>query len=121
MPNGFGKGRGFFRGGIGFGFRGSSPPWPYIGQGRGGLPRCRYFLGGAGWAPGAWSYPATPGFDVGQSPYPYNAASPIPGYAPPAPQMTPEQELDFLKNQDEAVKGQLGQIEARMRDMESEE
>jgi hypothetical protein len=33
-------GRGFGRGrGRGFGFRGHSPPWPYVGQGRGGLPR----------------------------------------------------------------------------------
>ena len=24
------------------GFRGTSPPWPYIGVGRGGLPRCWY-------------------------------------------------------------------------------
>ena len=33
MPNriGFGKG---------FGFRGYSPVWPYVGRGRGGLPRC---------------------------------------------------------------------------------
>jgi hypothetical protein len=30
------------RGGMGFGFRGSSPPWPYVGLGRGGLPRCQY-------------------------------------------------------------------------------
>jgi hypothetical protein len=30
------------RGGMGFGFRGSSPPWPYVGRGRGGLPRCQY-------------------------------------------------------------------------------
>lgn len=28
--------------GRGFGFRGVSPPWPYIGRGRGGLPRCWY-------------------------------------------------------------------------------
>ena len=34
--------------------------------------------------------------------------------------MTPEQELDFLKNQAEAIKGQLEQIEARTRDLESE-
>lgn len=26
--------------GRGFGFRGWSPPWPYVGFGRGGLPRC---------------------------------------------------------------------------------
>jgi hypothetical protein len=30
-------GTGFSRG---FGFRGSSPAWPYVGRGRGGLPRC---------------------------------------------------------------------------------
>ncbi|MFC2062459.1 hypothetical protein ACFLS8_00710 [Chloroflexota bacterium] len=40
-------GRGFARGAggggsRGFGFRGSSPSWPYVGRGRGGLPRCRY-------------------------------------------------------------------------------
>jgi NAD-dependent dihydropyrimidine dehydrogenase PreA subunit len=27
---------------YGFGFRGVSPPWPYVGRGRGGLPRCAY-------------------------------------------------------------------------------
>jgi hypothetical protein len=26
--------------GRGFGFRGSSPAWPYVGRGRGGLSRC---------------------------------------------------------------------------------
>ncbi|MBC7321173.1 DUF5320 domain-containing protein [bacterium] len=35
--------------GRGFGFRGASPPWPYIGRGRGGLPRC--------WYPGLWGVP----------------------------------------------------------------
>jgi len=33
------------RGGMGLGFRGSSPPWPYVGRGRGGLPRCSYYTG----------------------------------------------------------------------------
>jgi hypothetical protein len=28
--------------GQGFGFSGSSPPWPYVGRGRGGKPRCQY-------------------------------------------------------------------------------
>lgn len=45
MFYGFGRGSGS-RGGMGFGFRGSSPPWPYVGRGKGGLPRCGYFLGG---------------------------------------------------------------------------
>jgi len=93
----YGYGRGFGRrGGIGFGFRGSSPPWPYFGRGRGGLPRC--------WYPGvamASFYPLVP-----------------PAYAPQMPQ---EQELGFLQEQAEATKGQLGQIEARMRDLETEE
>ncbi len=31
---------------MGFGFRGSSPPWPYVGRGRGGWSRCGYFPGG---------------------------------------------------------------------------
>jgi len=33
--------------------------------------------------------------------------------------MTPEQELDFLKNQAQAMRGQLEQIEARTRDLET--
>lgn len=35
--SGWGRGRG-----VGFGFRGALGPWPYIGRGRGGLPRCWY-------------------------------------------------------------------------------
>ena len=105
MPNGYGLGMGYgrgygyapgfgwWRGGWGFGFRGASPPWPYVGLGRGGLPRCGYFLGGA---PTAW---------------------PTPGATPFAPEMTREQEIDFLKGQAEMIKGQLEQIEARMRDL----
>ena len=128
MPNGFGRGmgRGFGRG-MGFGFRGSSPPWPYVGLGRGGLPRCGYFFSGAASAPMVglyqqFPYPADPGFGTGQSPYPFYAgAPPTPGPVPFAPQIPPEQELDFLKNQAEAIKGQLEQIEARMRELESEE
>jgi hypothetical protein len=125
MPNGFGRGGGGgfgFRGGMGFGFRGSSPPWPYVGIGRGGLPRHEYFLSGAMGAPEQWPYqqapyPESPGFGVGQGSYPpYAAASPAFGNAP----YTKEQELDFLRNQAEAISEQLEQIEARMRDLESE-
>jgi hypothetical protein len=35
--------------------------------------------------------------------------------------MTKEEEFDFLRGQAEAIKGQLAQIEARMREMEAEE
>jgi hypothetical protein len=115
MPNGFGRGRGMgrgFRGGMGFGFRGSSPPWPYVGIGRGGLPRCGYFLNEAG-APTTWPYQ--------QTPYPFYGETPLTPGAPFGPHMTKEKELDFLRGQAEAIKGQLEQIEARMREMETEE
>jgi len=35
--------------------------------------------------------------------------------------MTREQEFDFLKNQAQTIKGQLEQIENRIRDLETEE
>jgi hypothetical protein len=71
---------------MGFGFRGTSPPRPYVGIGRGGLPRCGYFLSGAG-------------------------ATPF------VPQMTREQELDLLKTEAQALKGQLRKIEARVQEL----
>jgi hypothetical protein len=103
MPNGFSRGYG--GGGWGFGFRGSSPPWPYVGLGRGGLPRCGYFLSGAG---GPWTYPPT------------FRPTATPGYAPYAPQMTREEELSYLKNQAEAIKGQLEEIESRIEQLSTE-
>jgi len=111
MANGFGRGRGSGRGaggGMGFGFRGASPPWPYVGLGRGGLPRCGYFSAGAGSAPRSYQ----------SSFYGQPAA---PGYTPFTPQTSKEEELDYLKNQAEAVKEQLDQIESRMRDLEGEQ
>ena len=117
MPNGFGRGFSFgrglgFRRGMGFGFRGSSPPWPYVGLGRGGLPRCGYFLSGVAGIPAAWPYQ--------QPSYPFYAAPPTPGAPPYTPQMTKEEELNFLKDEAEAIKGQLEQIETRMHELESE-
>jgi hypothetical protein len=95
---------------MGFGFRGSSPPWPYIGRGRGGLPRCGYFLAGPT-APPAWTYPPTP--------YPYYGSQPAAGYTPFATPMSKEEELSYLKEQAETIKGELEQIESRVRDLES--
>jgi len=120
MVYGFG-----FRGGMGFGFRGSSPPWPYVGLGRGGLPRCGYFLSGAAGTPAAWPYqqfpyPVDPGFTAGQTAYPFPATMPpAPGTMPFALQVTPEQELDFLKNQAQAMRGQLEQIDTRIQELGS--
>ena len=121
-------GRGYGRGwGMGFGFRGSSPPWPYVGRGRGGLPRCGYFLSGAAGAPVAPPYwQAMP---TGQMPYPpYGGAGGAPSYGgaaygptPFAPQMTREEELDFLKEEAGAVKRQLEEIESRMRGLEAKD
>jgi prefoldin subunit 5 len=44
----------------------------------------------------------------------------MPGADPYAPQMTREQELDFLRSQAEAVKGQLEQIDARIKELETD-
>ena len=113
MPNGFGQGRGAGRGGgggMGFGFRGSSPPWPYVGRGRGGLPRCGYYFGGA-------RVPVS-------SPYQpqsfYSGMPPTPGYAPYSSQMTREDELSYMKDQAEAIKSQLEEIDSRMHHLEAE-
>ena len=95
MVYGFGGGFGR-RGGAGLGFRGASSPWPYIGRGRGGLPRC--------WYPGP----------VIASPY-------LPVQPLYAPQMTQEREIDWLKSQAEAMKAELNRIEARMHDLETSE
>jgi hypothetical protein len=109
MPNGFRRGGGFgrgFGGGMGFGFRGSSPPWPYVGLGRGGLPRCGYFFNWVG----------TP------APSPYQTSfypGAAPGYVPYSSQMTEDEELNYLKDQAEAIKAQLKEIETRMRDLEA--
>jgi hypothetical protein len=102
MPYGFGAGRGF-------GFRGSSPPWPYVGRGRGGLPRCAYPGAGAavrwggGWGPGWYGE------------YPAWGAAP---YASPASR---EDELGFLKQEADAIKTHLDGIEARIKTLEGEQ
>jgi NAD-dependent dihydropyrimidine dehydrogenase PreA subunit len=97
---GWGRGRG---GGSGFGFRGSSPPWPYVGRGRGGLPRCWYpgAFAGTGYASGFYGSPPA----WGATPYPT--------------QVTAEQETDFLREEAKAVKRQLEDIEARIKELET--
>ena len=112
MPNGFGRGRGFGRGfgrGMGFGFRGTSPPWPYVGIGRGGLPRCGYFLSGAG-APSPLPY---------QPPF-YGQEAAAPGYAPFSPQMSREEEFGYLKDEAGALREQLKELEARIGQLSTE-
>jgi len=79
--------------GSGLGFRGSSPPYPYVGRGKGGLPRCQY--------PGA-------NLSFHETPFPTYRS-----------QMTDEQELDSLKTQAGDIKKELDGIESRIRDLET--
>jgi len=102
MVCGFGRGSGG-RGGVGLGFRGSSPPWPYVGRGRGGLPRC--------WYPGLWT-----GAPYAPASYP---AYDGPRGMPYTPLLMPEQELEFLKSQAEAIKAELNRVEAGIRDLQA--
>ena len=81
--------------GRGFGFRGASPSWPYVGRGRGGLPRC--------WHPGLWTA----------------VAYPAPATYSPTP--THEGELGFLKDQADAMKRQLDDIERRIKELEKKD
>ena len=91
MPFGFGRGGGYGRGGgraggggMGLGFRGSSPPWPYVGRGRGGFSRCGYYVDAPAWPAQAPLY--------GQQPA-------APEYVPYPSQMRKEEELGYLKDQ----------------------
>ena len=78
--------------GRGFGFRGSSPAWPYIGLERGGLPRC-----------------GSPGFRK------------TPAYNPAVSSFIPEEERESLKNEATAMQSELNRIEARIRELEVNE
>jgi hypothetical protein len=92
---------------------------PFVGLGRGGLPRCSYLLSGALGAPVWLNYgyvpyygdPTMPFYGV---PYPYIRAEPY------APQITREQELDFLRSRAEAIKRLPEQIDARIKELEEE-
>ena len=98
------------------GFDGTGPRGmgPMTGGGRGfcalPLPPARPTYGGGG------AYPPY-GVPWGM-PY-YGAGSTAPGAGPFVPQMTHEQELDFLKNQAQAMRGHLEQIETRIKKLGS--
>ena len=78
--------------GRGFGFRGSSPGWPYIGRGRGGLPRCAQ--------PGLYR-----GVPAGTAPYS------TPAY----------DELSALRSQADLMKRDMTEIERRIQELEKKE
>jgi len=102
MNNGLGQARGLGRGlgtgrgcGLGFAFHGWSPEWPYVGRGRGGQPRCAYYTRGTGRGLNR-TYPQA------------NVAA-----------TTRQDEIGRLKDQAEALRQQLGDIEARLRQMQA--
>jgi hypothetical protein len=125
-----GGGRGFCSAwGIGAAFRsGMVPPYPQA-----PYPFYRGYApyGSPGGVPYYGEPAYSPGMQAGQAPYPYyggawttpsyGGPAVAPGATPFAPQMTREQELDFLKSQAQAAKGQLGEIEARISELEAEE
>ena len=126
--------------GRGFGFPGWSPPWPFVGLGRGGLPRCWAYAPFWG-TPYAYPYGMTYPYGIG-APYPYGWGMDFPspyhvsaypyGYSPaysyrPGPwvppfgsPMTPEGEKEWLKSQAESLKQQIDQINSRIMELEKE-
>ena len=53
--------------------------------------------------------------------YPYYGAGPfVPGFTPFVPRMSREQELGFLKEQAQAMRGELEEIEARISELSVE-
>ena len=95
------------------GFNGTGPRGmgPMTGGGRG-------FCSPGGIGAASRPYGASQGRGYGY-PY-YGAGLAVPGDVPFAPQMTREQELDFLKNQAQAMRGQLEQIQSRIQQLGSE-
>jgi len=104
------------------GFDGTGPGGmgPMTGGGRGLCSPWGIRAGFAGYgAPPRAGY----GYPYGRAgtAYPfYGAPAAAPGATPFAPPMTREQELDFLKNQAQGMRGQLEQIEARIQQLGSE-
>jgi hypothetical protein len=86
-------------------------PYPYGSPGA--IPPYRGYApyGGPGAMPFYRGY--APGTAPGQSPA-------TPGATPYAPQMAPEQELDYLKDQARMMREQLERIDARIRELGTE-
>ncbi len=89
---------------------------PIMGRGRFGFGLARRNLYGYPYAGGYGVAAAYMGYG-----YPYYGAGPaVPGAVPFSPPMTREQELDFLRNQAQAMRGQLEQIQSRIQQLGSE-
>jgi hypothetical protein len=120
--------------GRGFGFRGWSPAWPFVGRGRGGLPRCWAY--GANWGAsyanpnwvGAYPHPFPGDWDpYGMDYSPYSQLYPEYPQAMGAwesyyesPMTTGEGEKEWLKSQAESIRQQIDQIKNRISELEKE-
>lgn len=98
---------------------GYSPGW--TGRSPSGLGPCAQYLMSGQWP--------TPQMDLawnqGWAPYPAASSFPIPGFATPfdpwgAAELTPEQEIDFLKGEAQQIRDELKAIERRIQELESE-
>jgi hypothetical protein len=83
-------GRGF---GMGGGFRGDYAQWPYVGRGRGGLPRCGYFFA--------------------------SQANLQQGYIYPAP-CVPVNNLEMMKNAAANLRDRLAKMQSRISELEQQ-
>jgi hypothetical protein len=94
--------------GRGLDFRGYSPRWPYVGRGRGGLPRCWYPFAGAYNVPyGSYRYPYHWSWASPEAAFPY--------------EMNKQQTLDYLKSQAEILNDELEQLNAEIKELEGKE
>jgi hypothetical protein len=116
--------------GRGFGFRGGFPPWPYVGRGRGGLPRCWAYGGYGeygfdpylyGAPPYGWEGPYGMGYPPHDQMYPGYPYTPHPWESPYAsPMMTAEEEMEWLKNQAGSIRQEIDQIKNRISELGKE-
>lgn len=98
---------------------GYSPGW--VGRSPSGLGPCAQYLGYGTWPTPQMNF----AWQQGQVPFPPVPGFLMPGFAFPfdpwgAAELTPEQELDFLKAQARQVRDELEAIEKRIRDLEGE-
>jgi hypothetical protein len=111
MPSGRGYGRGF-------GFQGVSSPWPYIGRGRGSLSRCWGYS-----PPGGYYQPCgIRGFPGNQYPnhedwYTRQGMGMGDLFSSPS---SHDEEINYLRNQAQVLKDQLGWIDQRIQEIEKQ-
>jgi hypothetical protein len=120
--------------GRGFGFRGWSPPWPFVGRGRGGLPRCWAY--GPNWSP---SYANPDWFGAYPHPFlwdwnPYGMNDPLyaqfypeytqamGAYESPyeSPMTTGKGEMEWLESRAESIRKEIDRIKNRISELEKE-